>query len=126
MGSGNAEILDGVAQKMNDRLKVVTKQSDRAEILVKGIGEMQKFVENTEKQAGKGKFDKVMGVLKSALKVIGTLGSDKNAKLEFAAAKFAMNNKNAEQIRAYSKGQLSSRLTVSAQSINKAQEGRRR
>lgn len=126
IGSGNAEMIANMAQKINDNLKVVTKQSHRAQTLAEGIKEIQKFVENAEKQASKGKFDRVKDVLKSALKVIITGGADKNAKLEFAAAKFAMNNKNAEQIKAYSKEQLSTRLTASTQSINKAQEGRGR
>ena len=60
---------------------------------------MQKFVENAEKQASKGKFGRIMNVLKSALKVIGTLGLSKKAKLEFSAAKFMLDNKNAEKIK---------------------------
>ncbi len=77
MGEANAEMLNGIVQKMKDRLEGVVDQSKRAEILTEGIKEMQKFVENAEKQAGKGEFGKVMNVLKSALKVVGTLGLDK-------------------------------------------------
>ena len=125
MGSANAEMLGDIVEKMSDSLEGVVDQSQRAEILTKGIKEMQQVVENAEKQAGKGEFGKVMNVLKSALKVVGTLGLDKTAKLEFTAATFAMNNKNAEQIKAFSKEQRST-LTASTQSINKAQEGRGR
>lgn len=126
MGDANADKLAEMAQKMNDNLKGITDSGKKAETLGKGIEEMQTFVENAEKQASKGKFDRVKDVIKSALKVIIIGGADKNAKLEFAAAKFAMNNKNAEQIKAYSKDQLSNRLMASTQSINKAQEGRGR
>jgi len=125
MGEGNAEMLDGIAQKMNERLKVVTKPSHRAEILTKGIGEMQKFVENAEKQAGKGQFDKVINVLKSALKVVGTLGLDKSAKLKFAAAKFVMNNENASKIKEFSSEKtLSRELKSLTNSIKTAQSNR--
>ena len=73
-------------------------------------------------EGGAGKFDKVINFLKSALKVVGTLGLDKNAKLEFAAAKFAMNNENANKIKEYSKT-LSTTLKTLTQSIKKAQGG---
>lgn len=121
MGDANADKLAGMAQKMDDRLKGVTDQSKRAEILVNEIGKMNKFVENAEKQASKGKFGKVMNVLKSALKVIGTLGLNKNAKLEFAAAKFAMNSKNAEKIKASAKA-VSEGLQKSAQVASNAKK----
>lgn len=84
---------------------------------------MQKFVENAEKQASKGKFGRIMNVLKSALKIIGTLGLSKQAKLEFSAAKFTLDNKNAEKIKAGAKAmkeglQKSSKVVTNAQKIN--------
>lgn len=111
MGDANADKLADMAQKMNDSLKGVKDNGKKAEILGKGIGKMQKFVENAEKQASKGEFGKVMNVLKSALKVIGTLGLNKNAKLEFAAAKFAMDSENVEKIKKASKS-VSAKLAV--------------
>jgi hypothetical protein len=94
---------------MNDRLIALAKpnlnytkaeiQSKRAEILVEGIGKMNEFLQNAEKEAGKDKFSKVMKVLKSALKVIGTLGLNKSAKLELAAATFLMDEKNVAKIK---------------------------
>ncbi len=111
MGDANAEILGDMTKKMNDqleRLDQTSKQhnstettinSEKSSILLNNIGKMQKFVENAEKQASKGKFGRIMNVLKSALKVIGTLGLSKKAKLEFSAAKFMLDNKNAEKIK---------------------------
>ena len=116
MGDANADKLADIAQKMNDNLKGAKDNSKNAEILGKGIGEMQKFVENAEKQASKGEFGKVMNVLKSALKVIGTLGLNKNAKLELAAAKFAMDNQNANKIKTASKT-ISSNLAKSTKGL---------
>lgn len=123
MGDANADKLADMTQKMNDRLKGVTDQGKRADILVKEIDKMNKFVENAEKQAGKGKFGKVMNVLKSALKVIGTLGLNKSAKLELSAAKFAMDNENAEKIKASAKVmseglQKSARVATNAKKMN--------
>ena len=125
IGSANAEMLGDIAQKMNDRLEGVADQSQRAEILTKGIKKMQQVVEDAKEQAGKGEFGKVMNVLKSALKVVVTLGLDKTAKLEFAAAKFAMYNKDVEKIKVYSKEQVSM-LNSSAKLVNKVQKARGR
>ena len=121
MGDANADKMADMSQKMDDRLKGVTNQSKRADILVEEIGKMNKFVENAEKQASKGKFGKIMNVLKSALKVIGTLGLSKSAKLEFSAAKFAMDNKNAEKIKAATKV-VSGGLQKSAQAATNAKK----
>jgi len=119
MGDANADKLADMAQKMNNSLNGITDIGEKAKILSKGIGEMQNFVENAEKQASQGKFGKVMNVLKSALKVIGTLGLNKNAKLELAAAKFAMDSKNAEKITEASK-KLSTSLNISAKVVRTA------
>ena len=121
MGDANADKMADMSQKMDDRLKGVTDQSKRADILVEEIGKMNKFVENAEKQASKGKFGKIMNVLKSALKVIGTLGLSKSAKLEFSAAKFAMDNKNAEKIKTAAKV-VSGGLQKSAQAATNAKK----
>ena len=110
---------------MNDSLKGITDNSKKAEILGKGISNMQKFVENAEKQASKGEFGKVVNVLKSALKVIGTLGLNKNAKLEFAAAKFAMDSENAEKIKKASKS-VSAKLSVSSNILQASNNARGR
>lgn len=48
---------------------------------------------------------------------MGILGLDKNAKLEFAAAKFTMNNENANKIKEYSKNTINHAKNIN--SINK-------
>ena len=129
MGDANADKFADMTKKMNEQLqdiddKAIGNQNKvKASVLVKEIGKMQKFVENAEKQASKGKFGRIMNVLKSALKVIGTLGLSKQAKLEFSAAKFALDNKNAEKIKAGAKVmkeglQTSAKVVTNAQKIN--------
>ena len=125
MGDANADKFADMTKKMNEKLQDLDDKSIgnqnkvRASILVKEIGKMQKFVENAEKQASKGKFGRIMNVLKSALKVIGTLGLSKQAKLEFSAAEFTLDNKNTEKIKTGAKEmkeglQTSSKVVVKA------------
>ncbi|MEM6338489.1 MAG: hypothetical protein AAF673_00995 [Pseudomonadota bacterium] len=121
MGDAHADKFADMTKKMNDRLKGVTDQGKRADLLVKEIDKMNKYVENAEKQASKGKFGKIMNVLKSALKVIATLGLSKSAKLELSAAKFSMDNKNAEKIKAGAKS-VSKGLKASAQVATNAKK----
>ncbi len=61
--------------------------------------------------------------LKASLKVVCTLGMNKSAKLELASAKFAMNNKNAEKMKATAKVvstglKTSARGALNAKKIN--------
>ncbi len=65
MGDANADKFADMVKQMNSRLEGVENQGQRADILVEEIGKVNKFVENAEKQASKGKFGKIMNVLKS-------------------------------------------------------------
>ena len=128
MGDANADKFADMTKKMNEKLQdlddksIGNRNKVKTSILVEEIDEMQKFVEYAEKQASKGKFGRIMNVLKSALKVIGTLGLSKEAKIEFSVAIFALDNMGAEKIKAeaavFKRHQKSSKVETNAQKIN--------
>jgi len=84
---------------MNENLKGVENLGDRAEIMLKSMQKVDKYLENAGKQAGKSEIGKVLNVIKAGLKVVCTLGMNKSAKLELASAKFAMDNVNAGKLK---------------------------
>jgi hypothetical protein len=116
MGDYNADKFAAMTKKMEEESNRYDRTGDKAKIIKKHIKQMQEFLGNAEKEASKGDFGKLMNVLKSALKVIGTLGLSKQAKLELSNSKFVLDNKNIATIKAGVKV-FSKELEKSAQVI---------
>ena len=95
-----------------------------ASTLINAIEDMQKIAEHAEKQANSSDIAKVVDVLKSALKVVVTLGQSKSAKLEFSAATFALNNKSSEKFKKQAKrtSKHLSKAKTTSKALNKAYE----
>lgn len=99
IGDIHADEIGSMIKTMNKNLKGVENLGDRAEIMLKSMQKVDKYLENAAKQAGKSEIGKVLNVIKAGLKVLCTLGMSKSAKLELASAKFAMDNVNASKLK---------------------------
>ena len=95
----HADKIGSMIKTMNENLDGVDNLRDRAEIMLKSMQEVDKYLENAGKQAGKSELGKVSNLVKAGLKVVCTLGMNKSAKLELASAKFAMDNVNAGKLK---------------------------
>lgn len=123
MGDAHADKIGNMIKKMNENLKGVDNLGDRAEIMLKGIKEVDKYVEKAGEQAGKSEFSKLSNVIKAGLKVVCTLGMNKSAKLELASAKFAMDNDNAHKLKEAAKvtsSGLKSAVNITSQAKEKS------
>lgn len=121
MGDVHADKIGQMVTEMNENLKGVDNLSDRAEIMLKGVQKVDKYVENAGKQAEQNKFGKISNIIKASIKVICTLGMNKSARLELASEKFTMDNTNAEKLKAGSKV-LSSGLKTATIVTNQAKK----
>ena len=83
---------------MNDDLSTAVTSSSKSKIMQQALGKMEKQIDDFDKQASKGTFDKIKDMLKAATKVI-TTGGSKEARLEFTAATHVMNGKNVQQMK---------------------------
>ena len=115
------QAMDQISVKLKEA--GVKNLGDRAEIMLKSVQKVDKYLENAGKQAGKSEIGKVLNVIKAGLKVVCTLGMNKSAKLEFASAKFAMDNVNAGKLKEAAEktsSKLKSAMTVTRQAKEKS------
>lgn len=120
IGDAHADKIGSMIKTMNEKLDGVDNLRDRAEIMLKSMQEVDKYLENAGKQAGKSELGKVSNLVKAGLKVVCTLGMNKSAKLEFASAKFAMDNVNASRLKGEAEITSSRIKTVTRQAKEKS------
>ncbi|MGC0371691.1 MAG: hypothetical protein DGJ47_000390 [Rickettsiaceae bacterium] len=122
LGENNTKKMQESFSKQKEKMKDVDPDK-KAQYLEEGIKDMYKTIKKSEKYANKSKAAKYVKYIKYKLQSIATYGFSKNAKLKSIAAKFAVDNKNVDNIKKENLSKAKITLNVARTKTNKISSG---